>query len=107
MDAIGGHDESDAEEAEARWRAAYEPDVAETLEVDRRYSIIRLGSTELAFSEYELYVSALNGAWAAGFIPDHGPSSVPGCDLPDVAPSLRGADVDITSHLSPGLDREE
>ena len=71
------------------------------LHTDRRYSIVRLGSTEFAFSDYELYVSALNLAWAAGFVPDHGPSSVPGFDLPDVAPSLRGVDVDITSHLSP------
>jgi hypothetical protein len=90
---------------EERWRAIYDPEVAEMLHVNCRYSIVRLGSTEFAFSDYGLYVSALKLAWAAGFIPDHGPSSVPGADLPEVAPSLRGADVDITSHLSADLER--
>ena len=77
----------------------------EMLRADRRYSIVRIGAAEFAFSDYDLYVSALNLAWAAGYVPDHGPGSVPGSDLPDVAPSLRGVDVDISSHLSLGRGR--
>lgn len=88
-------------EAEERWRETYEPEVAEKLRWDQRYSILRIGGSEYAFTDYDRYVAALRAAWAAGLVPDHGPSSVPGIDLPDVAPSLRGVDVDTTSHDSP------
>jgi hypothetical protein len=85
-------------EAEERWREAYGPELAEKLQFDRRYAIIRIGDAEFAFSDYDRYLAALRTAWDAGLVPDHGPSSIPGSELPDVAPRLRDVDVDITSH---------
>jgi hypothetical protein len=95
-------------EAEKRWRkAGYPPEVVEALQAERRYSIVRVGDVEYAFSDYDRYVSALREAWAAGLVPHHGPSSVLGIDLPDVAPRLRGVDVDLVAQRppDPGVER--
>jgi hypothetical protein len=90
-----------------RWlEAGYPPEVVERLRWDRRYSIIRVGESEFAFSDYDGYVAALDAAWAAGFVPDHGPSRVRGIDLPDVVRSLRGVDIDLAATDSPGLSPE-
>ena len=91
-------------EAEERWRETYPPEIIEKLRWDQRYSILRIGESEFAFSDHDRYVAALRAAWDAGLAPDHGPGSVRASDLPDVAPSLRGVDVDITSHDSPWLE---
>jgi hypothetical protein len=99
--------ERSKQHAERRWReAGYPREVTERLRWDRRYSVIWVGESAYAFSDHEGYVAALGAAWAAGFVPRHGPSFVSGIDLPDVAPSLRGVDIDLTSKDSPGLSPE-
>lgn len=91
-------DQRRMEEAEERWRQAeYKPELVERLRWDRRYSIVRVRGAVYAFSDYDSFVAALNAAWEAGVVPDHGPGSVLGIDLPDVAPSLSGVDVDLFS----------
>jgi hypothetical protein len=93
--------------AEERWReAGYDPEVVERLRWDRRYSVFWIGESAYAFSDHDGYVAALAAAWSAGFVPRHGPSFVRGIDLPEVAPSLRGVDIDLTSTDSPGLRPE-
>jgi hypothetical protein len=93
--------------AEQRWQqAGYPLEVVERLRWDRRYSIIRIGESDFAFSGYDGYIAALSAAWEAGFVPHHGPSRVRGIDLPEVASSLRGVDIDLTSKDSPGLSPE-
>lgn len=98
-----GDEQQRRQEAEERWREVYETEIVEKLRWDRRYSIVRIGGSEFAFSDHDRYVAALRAAWAAGLVPDHGPGRVLGSDLPDVAPSLRGVDVDISSYDSLGL----
>ena len=99
-------DQRQIEEASQRWEEVYEAAIVEKLEWDRAYWIIRLGESEFAFTGYERYVAALGEAWGAGLAPDHGPGPVRGADLPDVAPSLRGVDIELTSQGSRGLDPE-
>lgn len=85
-------------EARERWRnAGYPPQVIESLRWDRRYSLIRIGGSDFAFSRPALYVAALRTAWAAGFAPDQGPGSILGIDLPEVTSCLRGVDVEVNS----------
>jgi hypothetical protein len=93
-----GNERRRQDEAEKRWReAGYPPEVVEVLRPDVRYSIVRVGDVEYAFSDHDKYVAALGAIWAAGLVPDHGPSSVPGSDLPDVALRLRGVDLDLAA----------
>jgi hypothetical protein len=87
--------------AEERWAKAYGEQVAKKLEWDRRYVIVRIGSSEFAFSDYDRYVAALRDAWAAGFVPEHGPNLVRGADLPDAAPALRGVNAGIAPNDTP------
>jgi hypothetical protein len=101
-----GDDERCRLEAESRWRDVYEPELVAKLRWDGRYSIVRIGGDEFAFSDHDLYVAALRAAWDAGLVPDHGPGLVPGIDLPDVAPSLRDVDMDSTSNDSSGRGGE-
>jgi hypothetical protein len=85
-------------EASERWReAGYPSQVVEKLDWKRRYSIIRIGASEFAFSRHDAYVAGLQAAWAARIVPEHGPSSIMGIDLPEVARSLRGVDIDLSS----------
>jgi hypothetical protein len=87
-----------AHEAEQRWRkAGYGPELIERLRWDRSYSVLRIGNLELAYSDYGAFRAALGAAWDAGYVPAPGHSSVRGADLPDVAPSLSGLDVDLSS----------
>lgn len=91
-----GEDRRRAHEAKERWEdAGYSPELIARLRWDRRYAIVRIGDAEFAFSDHERYVAALRRAWTAGLVPNHGPSSVLGIDLPDAAPSLRGVDLDF------------
>ena len=77
-----------------RWVAAYGPLLAAQLEPSRRYSILRIGTAEFAYTRYDQYVQALGQAWAVGFVPEPRPSAL-GSDLPDAAPGLRGVDSDL------------
>ena len=87
-----------AAEAEERWRdAGYATEVIDRLHWDRRYSVLKIGELELAYSDYRGFVAALHAAWDAGYVPAAGHSSVRGADLPDAAPSLSGVDVDLSS----------
>jgi hypothetical protein len=94
------------EEAHRRLREIYGAEIASRVRPDVRYSIIRIGESEFAFSDYDGYVAALRAAWAAGLVPDHGPSSVLGIDLPAVAPGLRDVDPDPAACGSPDPDAE-
>ena len=82
------------------WLEAYGPLVAEQLDADRRYSVIRAGAAEYAFADYDRYVRALSQLWDAGVVPATLPSAL-GSELLDVAPHLQGVDVDLS-----GLDSD-
>lgn len=77
-----------------RWVARYGVEVAGRLEPDRRYSLVRVGDAEYAFTSYDRYVAALKHAWRAGLVPETLPSAS-GSRLLEVAPNLRAIDPDL------------
>lgn len=85
-----------------RWAEAYGELLASQLEPSRRYSIVRIGTAQFAYTRYDQLVEALGRAWALGFVPESH-RSVLGRDLPDAAPDLRGVDSDLTELNRPEL----
>jgi hypothetical protein len=78
----------------AAWRARYGPLVAEQLDPDCLYSLIRVGFVEYAFTSYDSYVRALKHVWGAELVPEPLPNTV-GAKLLDVAPNLHAVDPDL------------
>jgi hypothetical protein len=76
-----------------RWIAQYGQRVAAQLEPDRRYSLVRVGSDEYAFTDYERYVRMLRRVWDSQLVPEP-LASVLGSELLNVAPRLRAVDPD-------------
>lgn len=76
-----------------RWIASYGPAVAMQLEPDRRYSLVRVGSAEYAFTDHDRYVRSLRHVWGAGLVAQPLRSAI-GAELPDVAPNLKAVDPD-------------
>jgi hypothetical protein len=74
-----------------RWIAHYGPKVAAQLEPDRRYSLVRVGTAEYAFADYERYVRALRHLWDSQLVPQPLPGVI-GSKLLDVAPNLKAVD---------------
>jgi hypothetical protein len=80
-----------------RWTARYGARVAAQLEPDRRYSLVKVGAAEYAFTSYDRYVAALKHVWSAELVPEPRPSAV-GTELLEVAPNLVGVDPDLDDH---------
>jgi hypothetical protein len=76
-----------------RWVAQYGPVVALQLEPQRRYSIVRIGAVEYAFTDYDRYARALRRIWDARRMPEP-LGSAAGSDLLDIAPNLQAVDPD-------------
>jgi len=76
------------------WLELYGPLVAERLEAQRRYALMRVKAAQFAFSDYDAYTRALGEVWAAGLVPEPMPSTL-GADLADAAPNLRALDPDL------------
>jgi hypothetical protein len=81
--------------------AAYGRLLSLQLEPMRRYTILRVGAAEFAYTRYDQFVEALAQAWAEDLPAEQRPS-VLGRDLPAGAPGLRGVDSDLS-----GLDLTE
>jgi hypothetical protein len=79
-----------------RWAAAYGELLSLQLEPARRYSILRVGNAEFAYTRYDHFVEALAHAWAAGRAVEQRPS-VLGSELPGAAPGLRAVDADLSA----------
>jgi hypothetical protein len=77
-----------------RWIAQYGPRVAAQLEPDRRYSLVRVGSAEYAFTEYDRFIRALRHTWDSQLVTEHLPSVI-GSKLLAVASNLRAVDPDL------------
>jgi hypothetical protein len=77
-----------------RWIELYGELVAAQLKADRRYTLIRLGSADFAFTDTDCYLRALGQAWDAGLVPQPRPNTL-GSRLPEVAPNLQGIDLDL------------
>jgi hypothetical protein len=69
-------------------------EIARRLEPDRRYSLVRVGDAEYAFTSYDRYVAALKHVWREGQIPEALPSAT-GSRLLEIAPNLRAIDPDL------------
>jgi hypothetical protein len=82
-------------EVKRRWIERYGPLVAEQLEPYKRYTLLRVGELQYAYTSYERCVQSLGDAWDAGLVPRLGRGGVRGVDLPDVAPRLQGVDSDL------------
>jgi hypothetical protein len=87
-----------------RWIDHYGATVADQLAPERRYSVLKLGPSEFAYTTYDAYVRALGQAWAAGLIPQS-LGVIAGDRLLDVAPNLRGVDADLTNLRASDLER--
>ena len=87
-----------------RWTDQYGQALAGRLEPERRYSLLRVGATEFAYTTYEKYVRALDQAWAAGFVPEQ-LGLVEGSKLLDVAPNLRDIDADVADLQASNVER--
>jgi hypothetical protein len=95
------------EDPRERLQEAFGAELADRLDPEAHYAIARVGSAEFAFSDYDAFAAALQAAWEAGRVPAHGPSLVLGADLPEVAPSLQGVDVDLPVLVSSWSAPEE
>jgi hypothetical protein len=91
-------------ELRSQWRASYGQLVAEQLNADRRYSLVRAGAVEYAFTNYESYVRALHHIWRAGLVPES-LRSVRGDALLDVAPNLQAVDPDLADLRRSDVER--
>jgi hypothetical protein len=78
-------------ELRERWTDRYGPRVAARLQPDRRYSLVRVGADEYAFTDYERFVRALRHLWDSQLVFEQIPSAT-GSELLDVAASLRAVD---------------
>lgn len=78
-----------------QWAAQYGPLVAEQLRPNARYTLIRIGAAEFAFTDLDRYLRGLGQAWEAGFVPDPLPTAT-GRELVETAPNLRGVDLNLT-----------
>jgi hypothetical protein len=87
-----------------RWIDRYGPVLAEKLEPDRRYSLVRLGAAEFAYTTYDGYVRALAQAWSAGFVPQP-LGLVEGSRLLEIAPNLRAVDADLSDLQASDVER--
>jgi hypothetical protein len=91
-------------ELRRRWIDRYGRLVAAQLEPDRRYSLIRVGSAEYAYTSYSHHVRALGQAWSSGLVPEPLPSTL-GSELLDVAPNLKGVDADLDDVRAGDVER--
>jgi hypothetical protein len=87
-----------------RWIDRYGPVLAEQLQPDTRYSLVRLGAAEFAYTTYDGYVRALGQAWSAGFVPQP-LGLVEGSRLLEVAPNLRAVDADLSDVQPSDVER--
>jgi hypothetical protein len=101
-DASGSDDQH--HELRRAWRARYGPLVAEQLDPERRYSLVRVGSVEYGFTSYESYVRALRHTWGAGLVPEPLPS-VGAEALLDIAPNLQAVDPDLADLRPSDVER--
>jgi hypothetical protein len=103
--APGADDAGREREARRAWTEAYGLPLADRLEVERRYALVRVGDAEYAFSDYDRYMHAMSAVWAAGLVPEPLPSTL-GADLPAAAPRLRELDPDLADMTAADVQRE-
>jgi hypothetical protein len=77
------------------WIDRYGPLVADQIDADRRYSLVKVGALEFAYSTYEGYVRALREAWDAGFVPEP-LGSAEGSRVLEAAPNLVAVDAELS-----------
>lgn len=78
------------------WIERFGPLATERIEADRRYSLVKVGALQFAYSTYEGYARALREAWDAGFVPEP-LGSAKGSRLLENAPSLVAVDAELSS----------
>jgi hypothetical protein len=97
-------DERRLAELRRQWTDRYGPEVARQLEPDRRYSLVRVGSVEYAYTGYSQLLRALGEVWSAGLVPQPLPSAM-GSDLLDAAPNLNGVDSELAGLQAADIER--
>jgi hypothetical protein len=86
------------------WIDQYGEPVGERLEPERRYSLLRVGAAEFAYTTYDRYVRALDHAWTAGFMPEP-LGLVEGSRVLEVARNLRAIDADLADLQASDVER--
>jgi hypothetical protein len=87
-----------------RWIDQYGQALAERLEPERRYSVLRVGTAEFAYTTYDRYVRALDQVWGAGLVPE-ALGLVEGSSLLEVVPNLRDIDADLGGLQASDVER--
>jgi|Tabmets5t2r1_1033131.scaffolds.fasta_scaffold89970_2 hypothetical protein len=87
-----------------RWIGQYGRALAERLEPERRYSLLRVGAAEFAYTTYDRYLRALNQVWSAGLVPEP-LGLVKGSSLLEVVPNLRDIDADLGALHASDVER--
>jgi hypothetical protein len=87
-----------------RWIDQYGHALAGRLEPERRYSLLKVGTAEFAYTTYDHYVTALDQVWRAGFVPEP-LGLVEGSRLLDVAPNLRDINADLGNLQASDVER--
>ena len=87
-----------------RWIDQYGQALAGRLEPERRYSLIRVGAAEFAYTTYDRYVRALDQVWSAGLVPES-LGLVEGSRLLEVVPNLRDIDADLGEVQASDVER--
>jgi hypothetical protein len=70
-----------------------------------RYSVVRVGEADFAFSDHDRFVAALGYVWDAGLVPEPRPS-VTHPELRTM-PNLRGVDVDLADLVRSDVERDK
>jgi hypothetical protein len=87
-----------------RWIDQYGQALAGRLEPERRYSLLRVGAAEFAYTTYDRYVRALDQVWSAGLVPEP-LGLVEGSRLLEVVPNLRDIDGDLSELQASDVER--
>ena len=91
-------------EERQRWIDHYGPVLAEQLDPGQRYSVVKVGIAEFAYTSYDGSVRALRQIWSAGLVPES-LSSVASSKLLEIAPNLRALDADLSGLQASDVER--
>ena len=87
-----------------RWIDHYGPVLAGQLDPGHRYSVVKVGIAEFAYTSYDGCVRALQQIWSAGLMPQS-LRSVASSKLLEIAPNLRALDADLSGLQASDVER--
>jgi hypothetical protein len=101
---IGGEGPHSRDPLTQSWIDQYGPLVAKQLEPEQRYSLVKVGAAEFAYTTYDRYVRALGQVWSAGLVPES-LGTVDASKLLEIAPNLRAVDAELDELQASDVER--